>query len=158
MSKIQKILTAPHEEIEKIQIEGIKKTVVNCYENIPFYKKSFDEAGFDPYSVETIDDLKNAPFVTKQDLRDAYPYGMLAVPMKDVREIHMSSGTTGVATVGAYTKHDLDIWAECFGRGLLYAGGNEEDIIQIAVHWRLGRSLWQPLVGSYGYPHFGRQY
>ena len=90
MSKIQKILTAPHEEIEKIQIEGIKKTVVNCYENIPFYKKSFDEAGFDPYSVEAIDDLKNAPFVTKQDLRDAYPYGMLAVPMKDVREIHMS--------------------------------------------------------------------
>ena len=137
MSKIQKILTAPHEEIEKIQIEGIKKTVVNCYENIPFYKKSFDEAGFDPYSVETIDDLKNAPFVTKQDLRDAYPYGMLAVPMKDVREIHMSSGTTGVATVGAYTKHDLDIWAECFGRALLYAGGNEEDIIQIAYGYGL---------------------
>ena len=137
MSKIQKILTAPHEEIEKIQIEGIKKTVVNCYESIPFYKKSFDEAGFDPYSVETIDDLKNAPFVTKQDLRDAYPYGMLAVPMRDVREIHMSSGTTGVATVGAYTKHDLDIWAECFGRGLLYAGGNEEDIIQIAYGYGL---------------------
>ena len=137
MSKIQKILTAPHEEIEKIQIEGIKKTVVNCYENIPFYKKSFDEAGFDPYSVEAIDDLKNAPFVTKQDLRDAYPYGMLAVPMKDVREIHMSSGTTGVATVGAYTKHDLDIWAECFGRGLFYAGGNEEDIIQIAYGYGL---------------------
>lgn len=137
MSKVQEILTAPHEEIEKIQIEGIKKTVVNCYENIPFYKKSFDEAGFDPYSVETFDDLKSAPFVTKQDLRDAYPYGMLAVPMKDVREIHMSSGTTGVATVGAYTKHDLDIWAECFGRGLLYAGGTEEDVIQIAYGYGL---------------------
>lgn len=137
MSKVQEILTAPHEEIEKIQIEGIKKTVVNCYENIPFYKKSFDEAGFDPYSVETFGDLKSAPFVTKQDLRDAYPYGMLAVPMKDVREIHMSSGTTGVATVGAYTKHDLDIWAECFGRGLLYAGGTEEDIIQIAYGYGL---------------------
>lgn len=137
MSKVQEILTAPHDEIEKIQIEGIKKTVVNCYENIPFYKKSFDEAGFDPYSVETFDDLKSAPFVTKQDLRDAYPYGMLAVPMKDVREIHMSSGTTGVATVGAYTKHDLDIWAECFGRGLLYAGGTEEDVIQIAYGYGL---------------------
>ena len=70
MTDQQAILTMPHDQIEQIQIDGIKKTVVNVYENIPFYKKSFDEAGFDPYSVETIDDLKKAPFVTKQDLRD----------------------------------------------------------------------------------------
>ncbi len=137
MTKTQEILTAPHEQIEQIQIEGIKKTVVNCYENIPFYKQSFDETGFDPYSVETFDDLKKAPFVTKQDLRDAYPYGMLAVPMKDVKEIHMSSGTTGVATVGAYTQHDLDIWGECFARGILYAGGDENDIVHVAYGYGL---------------------
>ena len=131
MTDQQAILTMPHDQIEQIQIDGIKKTVVNVYENIPFYKKSFDEAGFDPYSVETIDDLKKAPFVTKQDLRDNYPYGMLAVPMKDVKEIHMSSGTTGVATVGAYTDNDLKIWGECFGRGILYADGTDEDIVQV---------------------------
>ena len=137
MSKKQEVLTAPHAEIEKIQIEGIKKTVVNCYENIPFYKKSFDEAGFDPYSIETLEDLKKAPFVTKQDLRDAYPYGMLAVPMKDVKEIHMSSGTTGVATVGAYTQHDLDIWGESFARGIIFADGDENDVVQVAYGYGL---------------------
>ena len=91
------ILTMPHERIEGIQLEGIKKTVASCYENIPYYKKAYDEAGFDPYSDESLDDLGRAPFVGKQDLRDNYPYGMLAVPRSEVREIHLSSGTTGVA-------------------------------------------------------------
>ena len=103
------ILTAPREEIEALQLEGVKKTLITCYENIPFYKKSFDEAGFDPYAVESLADVAKAPFCTKQDMRDAYPYEMLAVPLKDVKEIHMSSGTTGVATVGAYTDHDLRV-------------------------------------------------
>ena len=84
-----------------MQLEGVRRTLVNCYEHIPFYKRSFDEAGFDPYHLASLDDLANAPFVTKQDLRDAAPYGMLAVPLSDVREVHMSSGTTGVATLGA---------------------------------------------------------
>ena len=150
MTKTQEILKAPHEQIEQIQLEGIKKTVVNCYENIPFYKQSFDEAGFDPYSIETIDDLKKAPFVTKQDLRDAYPYGMLAVPMKDVKEIHMSSGTTGVATVGAYTQHDLDIWGECFARGIIFANGDENDIVHVAY----GYGLFTGGLGA----HYGGQW
>ncbi|HBG3383119.1 TPA: phenylacetate--CoA ligase, partial [Clostridioides difficile] len=106
---MQEILHAPHEQIEQIQLEGIKKTVIACYENVPFYEKSFDDAGFDPYAVKTLDDLQKAPFVTKQDLRDNYPYGMFATPLSEVKEIHMSSGTTGVATVGGYTQHDLDI-------------------------------------------------
>ena len=89
----------PHDQLEAIQLEGIKKTVVTCYETVPFYHDLFDEAGFDPYAVETFEDLQKAPFTTKQDLRDNYPYGFFAVPMKDIREIHMSSGTTGVATV-----------------------------------------------------------
>ena len=106
MAKKTEVLYAPHEQIEEMQLAGIKKTVIDCYEHIDFYKKSFDEAGFDPYSVTSLDDVARIPFVQKQDLRDAYPYGMLAVPLKDVREIHMSSGTTGIATVGAYTEHD----------------------------------------------------
>ncbi|WP_322150221.1 phenylacetate--CoA ligase [Paratractidigestivibacter sp.] len=137
MSKTQEILRAPHEQIEKIQLEGIKRTAINCYENIPFYKQSFDEAGFDPHSIESFDDVARAPFVEKQDLRDAYPYGMLAVPLKEVKEIHMSSGTTGVATVGAYTKHDIDIWGECFARGILFADGSDEDVVQVAYGYGL---------------------
>ncbi len=137
MGKPQEILTAPREQIENIQIEGIKKTVVTCYENIPFYKKSFDDAGFDPYSIETFEDLQKAPFVTKQDLRDAYPYGMFAVPLSEVKEIHMSSGTTGIATVGGYTQHDLDIWGECFGRGIVYADGGADDIVHVCYGYGL---------------------
>ncbi len=137
MAKKTEVLYAPHEQIEEIQLAGIKKTVIDCYEHIDFYKKSFDEAGFDPYSVSSLEDVARMPFVEKQDLRDAYPYGMLAVPLKDVREIHMSSGTTGVATVGAYTEHDLKIWGECFARGVEYAGGDENDVMHVAYGYGL---------------------
>jgi len=137
MTEQKDILTLPHDQIEAIQLEGIKKTVVNCYENVPFYKKSFDEAGFDPYSVETFEDLQKAPFVTKQDLRDNYPYGMFAVPLSEVREIHMSSGTTGIATVGGYTQHDLDFWGECFARGIEYANGGADDVVHVCYGYGL---------------------
>lgn len=131
------ILYASREQIAEIQLAGIQKTVIDVYEHIPFYKKSFDEAGFDPYSVKSLDDVAHIPFVQKQDLRDAYPYGMLAVPLKDVREIHMSSGTTGIATVGAYTEHDIKIWGECFSRAVDYAHGDENDVMQICYGYGL---------------------
>ena len=118
-------------KLEELQLERLRETLVNCYENIDFYKKSFDEAGFDPHTVESFEDLQKAPFTTKQDLRDNYPYNMFAVPMKDVREIHMSSGTTGIATVGGYTEHDIDIWSDCFARGIEYADGGEDDICHV---------------------------
>ncbi len=131
------ILHASREQIAEIQLAGIQKTVIDVYEHISFYKKSFDEAGFDPYSVKSLDDVARIPFVQKQDLRDAYPYGMLAVPLKDVREIHMSSGTTGIATVGAYTEHDIKIWGECFSRAVDYARGDENDVMQICYGYGL---------------------
>lgn len=131
------ILHASRERIEQIQLEGIQKTVLDVYEHVPFYKKSFDEAGFDPRSVKSLDDVARIPFVQKQDLRDAYPYGMLAVPLKDVREIHMSSGTTGIATVGAYTEHDIKIWGECFSRAVDFAHGDESDVMQICYGYGL---------------------
>ena len=137
MGKQHEILHMPHEQIEQIQLEGLKKTVVRVYENVPFYKNLFDEAGFDPYSVKTLDDIRKAPFTTKQDLRDNYPYNLFAVPMKDVREIHMSSGTTGIATVGGYTEHDLDIWGDCFARGIEYADGGEDDICHVCYGYGL---------------------
>ncbi len=137
MTRQQDVLTMPHEQIEKIQLEGIKKTVVRCYENVPFYHQLFDDAGFDPYAVESFEDLAKAPFTTKQDLRDGYPYKMFAVPMEDVREIHMSSGTTGIATVGGYTEHDLEIWGDCFARGIEYADGGTGDVCHICYGYGL---------------------
>jgi len=137
MKKPQDILTLPHDQLEALQLAGIKKTVIACYENVPFYHDLFDEAGFDPYSVETLDDLKAAPFTTKQHLRDNYPYGLFAVSKSEVREIHMSSGTTGVATVGGYTEHDIDIWGDCFARGIWYADGGKDDIAQICYGYGL---------------------
>jgi phenylacetate-CoA ligase len=137
MSRQADVLTMPREKIEQIQLEGLRKTAVHCYEDIPFYHKSFDEAGFDPYSITSLDDVRRAPFVTKQDLRDNYPYGLVGVDRKDVREIHMSSGTTGVATVAAYTEHDLKAWSECFERAFEFAGAGPEDVCQICYGYGL---------------------
>ena len=131
------ILTMPHDQLEALQLERLKKSLVACYGNIPFYRDLFDEAGFDPYGVNSLDDIRQAPFTTKQDLRDQYPLGMFAVPKKDVREIHMSSGTMGVATVSGYTQHDLEIWAESFARGVHYAGGTPDDVMHVCYGYGL---------------------
>ena len=137
MSRQQDILTLPHDQIEAIQLEGVKKTVIKCYENVEFYKKSFDAAGFNPYEVESLEDLAKAPFTTKQDLRDNYPYGFFAVPLREVKEIHMSSGTTGIATVGGYTERDLEIWGDCFARGVEFANGGPDDVMHVCYGYGL---------------------
>jgi len=124
-------------ELAALQLERLKKTLVNCYESIPFYKKAFDKAGFDPYAVEKIEDIQNAPFTTKQDMRDAYPYDLFAVPMDEVKEIHMSSGTTGIATVSGYTENDIKNWGDCFARGVGYAGGTEADVVHVCYGYGL---------------------
>ncbi|MGN0055714.1 MAG: phenylacetate--CoA ligase family protein [Atopobiaceae bacterium] len=137
MADDQDILTMPRDQIAELQVQKLKRTLVHCYEDIDFYHKSFDEAGFDPYAFNGLDDLRKAPFVTKQDLRDGYPYQMVGVPRSKVREIHMSSGTTGVATVAAYTQSDLDNWADCFARSIEYADGGPDDVAQIAYGYGL---------------------
>ena len=137
MDNPQDIMKMSQEQLQAMQLEGIKKTVVSCYENVPFYKERFDEAGFDPYALSSLDDLANAPFLTKQDLRDNYPYKLFAVPMSDVKEIHMSSGTTGVATVGGYTEKDLEIWGDCFARGIYYANGGPNDVCHVSYGYGL---------------------
>ena len=125
------------DELQTLQLERLQKTLKLCYENIDFYKKSFDEAGFDPASVTSLDDLTRAPFTTKQDMRDAYPYGLFAVPRSEVKEIHMSSGTMGVATVSGYTENDVRVWGDCFGRGIGYAGGDENDVCHVCYGYGL---------------------
>lgn len=126
-----------HGELEALQLYRLKRTLRECYERIPFYRKSFDDAGFDPSSVKTLDDIRRAPFTLKQDMRDAYPYDLFATPLDQVKEIHMSSGTTGIATVSGYTDHDLKIWGDCFARGIGYAGGDEGDVVHICYGYGL---------------------
>ena len=131
------IETLPRQEIEKIQLDKLKHITKYCYENVPMYKKKFDDAGFDPDKIRTLSDIKYMPFTTKADFRDNYPFGMFAVPMKKVTRIHASSGTTGKPTVVGYTKNDLDMWSDCMARLVTAAGASDDDIVQISFGYGL---------------------
>ncbi len=121
---------AKQEVREKQQLADLQKLAKKVYERVPFYKKRFDELGVKPEDVKKLSDIKYLPFTTKTDLRDIYPYGLLAVPLKDIVEIHTSSGTTGIPVVDAYTRKDLDIWAEGMARTLTMAGAGPDDVLQ----------------------------
>ncbi|MBR4436702.1 MAG: phenylacetate--CoA ligase, partial [Spirochaetales bacterium] len=121
---------AKQEVREKQQLADLQKLAKKVYEKVPFYKQRFDELKVKPEDIRALDDIKYLPFTTKTDLRDIYPYGLLAVPLKDIVEIHTSSGTTGIPVVDAYTKKDLDVWAEGMARTLTMAGAGPEDVLQ----------------------------
>lgn len=112
------------------QLYNLKKLVRHVYETIPFYKEKFDEAGVKPDDIKTIEDIAKLPFTTKDDLRDTYPYGLLACDKKDIVEIHTSSGTTGTPVLAAYTKNDMEMWSEVMARCLCMAGGTSDDVVQ----------------------------
>ncbi|HWQ06206.1 MAG TPA: phenylacetate--CoA ligase [Feifaniaceae bacterium] len=133
----REIETAPRETIRTLQTERLIATVRRVYENVPHYKQRMDEAGVSPADIQSVDDLKKLPFTYKQDLRDTYPYGMFAVPLNDVVRLHASSGTTGKQIVVGYTKHDLDVWADCCARSIFAAGGGAEDIIHVSYGYGL---------------------
>ena len=120
---------APRSELEALQSYRLSRTVRRVYENVAPYRKKMDEAGVKPEDIKSIADLQKLPFTVKQDLRDNYPYGMFASPMKDIVRIHASSGTTGKQTVVGYTAHDIDMWAECAARALVSVGGTKDDFI-----------------------------
>ncbi len=124
--------TMPRAKIREIQLERLRYTVRYCYENVPFYKKKLDDAGVAPDSIKTLDDIRRIPPTTKADLRDNYPFGLFAVPMKNIVRIHASSGTTGKPTVVGYTAHDLDMWSDCVARLCAAAGATADDIVQIS--------------------------
>lgn len=124
--------TMSRSKIEEIQLDRLKYTVRYCYDRVPFYKKKLDDAGVTPDQIKTLDDIRRIPPTTKADLRDNYPFGLFAVPMKDIVRIHASSGTTGKPTVVGYTKHDLDLWSDCMARLCAAAGATADDIVQIS--------------------------
>lgn len=128
---------APRSELEALQSYRLSRTVRRVYENVAPYRKKMDEAGVKPEDIKSIADLQKLPFTVKQDLRDNYPYGMFASPMKDVVRIHASSGTTGKQTVVGYTAHDIDMWAECAARALVSVGGTKDDFIHVSYGYGL---------------------
>lgn len=128
---------ATREVLRKIQSDRLRKIVNQCYENVPFYKRKFDEMGLKPADIQSIDDIVKLPFTDKQDLRDTYPFGLVAVPRDDIVRIHASSGTTGKQTVVAYTQKDLDVWSECTARGLVSVGGTSRDFVHVSYGYGL---------------------
>jgi phenylacetate-CoA ligase len=129
--------TAPREELEQLQSERLRETVRHAYENVPFYREAFDEAGVHPDDVDGIDDITELPTTTKEDFRDEYPDGLFAVDHEAVRRIHASSGTTGKPKIVAYTEGDLDVWRECMARTLYAAGVRPGDTVQNAYGYGL---------------------
>lgn len=123
--------TMSRAEIEEIQLGRLRTTVSRVYDRVPAYRAKMDSAGIKPEDIRELKDLQRLPFTTKQDMRDNYPYGLFAVPRKELRRIHASSGTTGKPTVVGYTKKDLDVWSECVARIAAAAGASEEDVAQI---------------------------
>lgn len=131
------IETMPRENLRELQLDRMKQSVRHAYDNVAFYQESFKKAGVTPDDLKTLDDLEKFPFVVKQDMRDAYPFGLFAVPRKDVVRIHASSGTTGQATVVGHTASDLANWGDCFARGIAMVGGDENSTIQVSYGYGL---------------------
>ena len=126
-----KIETLSRKEIEKIQLKRLKETVFKVYNNVPAYKKKMDDANVKPEDIQSLKDLSKLPFVTKQDMRDNYPFGLFAVPKDKLVRIHASSGTTGKPTVVGYTENDIKVWTECVSRLACMGGATPKDVAQI---------------------------
>ncbi|PCG83063.1 phenylacetate--CoA ligase [Streptomyces sp. WZ.A104] len=125
------------DELEALQLERLRTTLHHAYTNVPFYREAFDRAGLRPEDCRTLADLARFPFTAKADLRDNYPFGMFAVPERDVRRIHASSGTTGRPTVVGYTERDLDTWADVVARSIRAAGGRPGHKVHVAYGYGL---------------------
>ncbi|MDA3889303.1 MAG: phenylacetate--CoA ligase [Allgaiera sp.] len=131
------IEVASRDEISALQLQRMKWSLRHAYDNVPFYKQSFDKAGVHPDDLHSLADLAKFPFTVKQDLRDNYPFGLLAVPREKVARLHASSGTTGQPTVVGYTARDIDTWATCVARSLRASGTRPGDVVQVAYGYGL---------------------
>ncbi|RKQ17032.1 phenylacetate--CoA ligase family protein [Ureibacillus endophyticus] len=140
------IETLSREKMQELQLSRLKGTVERVYNNVPFYKEKLDELGIKPSDIKTIEDVRKLPFTVKKDLRDQYPFGLFAVPQKDIVRIHGSSGTSGKPTVVGYTKNDIENWSDLIARAVVTAGGSPEDIFHNAYGYGL-------FTGGIGFHH-----
>ncbi|MBO4395293.1 MAG: phenylacetate--CoA ligase [Eubacterium sp.] len=133
----REIETASRDEIVSLQNERIVKQVQYVYDNVPYYRNRMEHKGVRPEDIKSIEDIHKLPFLTKDDLREAYPYGLLARPLEDCVRIHSTSGTTGRRVVAFYTQNDLDLWADCCARAIVAAGGTREDVVHVCYGYGL---------------------
>jgi phenylacetate-CoA ligase len=137
------------EEIVQLQLERLQSTMNRVYRNVPFYRAKFDGLGIDPDDFRSLDDFRKLPFTTKDDLRENYPYGMFAIPLREVVRVHASSGTTGTWTVVGYTRNDIKNWSNLVARVLIAGGVTKDDVVQIAFGYGL-------FTGGFGL-HYGAE-
>ena len=137
LADLEPIEKASISELQELQLNRLQWSVEHAYNNVPFYKQSFDLAGVAPTDIKSLHDLSKVPFTTKGDLRDNYPFGMFAVPREKVVRIHASSGTTGKPTVVGYTRNDIDAWANVVARTIRAAGGRPGDVLHNAYGYGL---------------------
>ena len=143
------IETASREQITAWQNERLVKQVRHVWDNVPYYRKKMEEKGVTPDDIQSIADLHKLPFLTKDDLREGYPYGLLGMPLSECVRIHSTSGTTGKRVVAFYTQHDVDLWEDCCARAIVAAGGTKEDVCQVAY----GYGLFTGGAGLHGGSH-----
>ncbi len=141
--------TMSESQIKALQSERLIAQVKNIYENVAYYRDLMDKKGVKPEDIKSVDDMHKLPFLTKSDLREAYPYGLMARPLSDCVRIHSTSGTTGKRVVAFYTQHDVDIWEDCCARALMAVGATKEDVCQVAY----GYGLFTGGAGLHGGSH-----
>ena len=128
---------ASRDQIRELQSKRLVKQVQNVWEHVPMYRKKMEEQGVEPGDIQSVDDLHKLPFVTKDDLREVYPYGLLARPLSDCVRIQSTSGTTGRRVVAFYTQHDIDLWEDCCARAIVAVGGTKEDVCHVSYGYGL---------------------
>ena len=133
----KEIETASRDEITAMQNEKLVKQVRHVWDSVPYYRKKMEEKGVEPGDIRTIEDIGKLPMISKADLRESYPYGLLGAPLRDCVRIHSTSGTTGKRVVAFYTQHDLDLWQDCVARAITAAGGTKDDVCQVAYGFGL---------------------
>ena len=133
----KEIETMPYEQMRALQSERLCRQVRHVWDNVPYYRSLMEEKGLTPDDIRGVEDLHKLPFLTKADLRDQYPYGLLAKPLSDCVRIQSTSGTTGRRVVAFYTQNDVDLWEDCCARAITAAGGTDEDVCQIAYGYGL---------------------
>ena len=143
------IETASREQIKAWQDERLVKQVQHVWDNVPYYRKKMEEKGVTPADIQSADDLHKLPFLTKDDLREAYPYGLMGKPLSECVRIHSTSGTTGKRVVAFYTQHDVDLWEDCCARAIVAVGGDKDDVCQVAY----GYGLFTGGAGLHGGSH-----
>ena len=143
------IETASREQIKAWQDERLVKQVQHVWDNVPYYRKKMEEKGLTPADIQGVADLHKLPFLTKDDLREAYPYGLLGKPLSECVRIHSTSGTTGKRVVAFYTQHDVDLWEDCCARAIMAVGGDKDDVCHVAY----GYGLFTGGAGLHGGSH-----